>query len=116
MKKSLDPFDTIKKELSNYDISILIDFMDKFPPTTRTYFLPIYEIGKKKNIIIKHRSVGMTTLLTGYDVNIVSPTWITSFLKVKLPKYKVTKKYIIFSSVEDFWQRWQRFKNLMAFL
>ena len=51
MKKETDPFEIIKKELSNYDTSVLVEFMDKFPPTTRTHFLPIYEIGKIKYVI-----------------------------------------------------------------
>jgi hypothetical protein len=109
MKTKADPYEIIKKELSNYDTSVLVEFMDKFPPTTRTYFLPIYKIGKIKpiKILVKCQQVGMTTMF--------SATWLPNYLQLP-SKSKVTKKYVIFGSVDDFWKRWNRFRKIIAFL
>lgn len=84
-------FSDIEMELEKYPTSLKMKFMELFPCTD-----PIYSVPMPIAIIVKGRQVGMTTTLCD-----------------RSNKFGL---HVSFSSVEDFWNRWNRFQGLKAFL
>lgn len=99
----------IKNELREYPIDFIVEFIKIYPDKDEKYKIPIRANDK---IIIKGRSVGATTY-----INSKEPFFEWNGCGTILPKFlHLPIKYLSFSSIEDFWQRWNRFKKLKIFL
>lgn len=90
MRNDADDFPNIVNELIKYKISLINDFVKLFPPNKRNHCVITH------TVILKYRSVE----LTQQAVNAFNKT---------LPK-------VWFENEEEFWNRWNRFKNLITFI
>lgn len=91
-KTDADKFPDIDKELSKYPSSLLLEFVRLFPTESQVFGIPI---PMTIQILVKGRQVGATTMA---------------------PFSHSRATYLYFDSEEDFWKRWNRFKNMRAFL
>lgn len=90
-------FKEAKQEIDKHPLELCEKFTELFPCSFPKFRIP-HKIKQRLPIVVKPRSVGMTTF---------SNYW--------YPFEEITI-YVKCSSVEDFWGRWNRFKKLIAFL
>lgn len=83
----MNQWDEIKQEIENHPYELWIKFMEIFPCNRKKYFLKIPNIKKIE-------------MLEGEQIEFIM----------------ISSKYIICSSTNDFWNRWNRFKKLRLFL
>src|ERR1035437_3792784 len=107
-----DDFDIIKLELAKYTIANHIEFMKLFPCERKNYFIPtnsgIRPIGGYQNLIL-------------YSEDLSNAAWSTTgFTKYPMKGFHFGSSrdliYVICASAKDFWIRWNRYKQLKAFL